>query len=101
MDEKVNNLVDWLNKQYGDTYLYEVQKLKVRYRITHKYINPKSNTADQNSTSVYCFVDFEGNILKAATWSTPAKGLRGHVDNLNTTDLGKYGTRTGREGIIR
>jgi len=32
-------------------------------------------------TSVHCFVDYEGNIYKVATWRTPAKGIRGHILN--------------------
>lgn len=33
-----------------------------------------------SSRSVYCFVEREtGNILKAASWKTPAKGARGNI----------------------
>ena len=84
MDEKVENLVKWLNDQYGPEWLFTFEKLKVRYRVIHQY---------SNNTSVYCFVDFEGNIYKADTWNRPAKHVRGHVDNLNTYDLGKYSPR--------
>lgn len=95
MDEKIEQLLDWLNAQYGDTYIYKAEKLKVRYRITHQSYNTYNGIVipDVNNISVYCFVDFEGNIYKAATWSSPAKHVRGHVDNLNTIDLGKYGVR--------
>ena len=30
---------------------------------------------------VHCFLDFDGNIYKAASWKTPAKGIRGNVNN--------------------
>lgn len=93
MEDKIKALVAWLNKQYGDTYHYEAEKLKVRYRIVHGNYNPSTKTLMSGSISVYCFVDFEGNIYKAATWSRPAKHVRGHVDNLNTNDLGKYSPR--------
>jgi len=33
------------------------------------------------SKSVHCFVDKQGNIYKASSWRTPAKGIRGHIDN--------------------
>ena len=36
--------------------------------------------------SAYCFIDMEGNIYKAASWKTPAKGIRGHI---STTDVRK------------
>lgn len=29
--------------------------------------------------SVYCFVDSNGDILKAASWKAPAKGVRGSI----------------------
>lgn len=29
--------------------------------------------------SVYCFVDYDGNIYKAASWAAPAKHVRGSV----------------------
>lgn len=91
MEDKVKALVEWLQSTYGDKEetdksrtLFHYEKLKVRFRIV-KTIYGQS--------SVYCFVDFEGNIYKAATWSRPAKHVRGHVDNLNTRDLGKYSPR--------
>lgn len=33
------------------------------------------------STSVHCFVDMDGNIYKAAGYNTPAKGIRGNINN--------------------
>lgn len=33
--------------------------------------------------SVHCFVDFNGDILKAAGWSAPAKGKRGSIYDKN------------------
>ena len=38
------------------------------------------------SRSVYCFLDDMGNIYKAASWKSPAKGIRG---NLSTLDISK------------
>jgi hypothetical protein len=37
-----------------------------------------------SSRSVFCFLDFDGNIYKAASWSAPAKHIRGSLfdDNL-------------------
>jgi hypothetical protein len=44
--------------------------------------------------SVYCFFDYDGNVLKAASWKTPAKGVRGTVFDVDYgwgTALGPYG----------
>ncbi len=33
------------------------------------------------SRAVHCFLDNEGNIYKSASWSKPAKGIRGNINN--------------------
>ena len=33
------------------------------------------------STAVHCFLDAEGNIYKSASWKTPAKGIRGNIND--------------------
>lgn len=40
--------------------------------------------------SVFMFIDFEGNIYKAAGWKAPAKYIRGHISKLETS-VGPYG----------
>ena len=60
-----------LNQTYGDdNNTYRIQELKVRYRIMHKA---------WNQDCCYGFVDFDGNIYKAASLSTPAKHIRGNL----------------------
>lgn len=46
------------------------------------------------SRSVYCFLDFEGNIYKSESWKKPAKHIRGRITDPNYSigkALGKYG----------
>lgn len=44
-----------------------------------------------HSGSVFCFVELAtGNIYKAASWSAPAKHVRGNIKN-GAADVGPYG----------
>ena len=51
------------------------------YHLEHgsKYIRLVVTSYGQRS--VHCFLDKEGNIYKAASWKTPAKGIRGNINN--------------------
>jgi len=40
------------------------------------------------SRSVHCFLDFDGNIYKSASWKIPAKGIRGNINNEKKPLLG-------------
>ena len=65
-------------------------------QIGRKYIKLVRERADgsETNTSVYCFIDFAGNIYKAASWRTPAKHIRGTVfepDYSIGKALGHYG----------
>jgi len=52
-----------------------------------KYVRIVTNfRIGTDSWEVYCFIDHEGNIYKAASWTTPAKGVR---STLATVDIGK------------
>lgn len=49
------------------------------------------STPFYKNISVFCFVDIEtGNILKAAGWKAPAKGVRGNIKN-GANDVTAYG----------
>lgn len=57
-------------------FLYKEGKryIKVFFRYT--------NSSSSGGGSVYCFVDkTNGNVLKPAGWSAPAKGARGNIFN--------------------
>ncbi len=42
--------------------------------------------------SVYCFVDAEGNIYKAAGWKSPAKGVRSTLATVDLNNVDPYGS---------
>jgi len=52
-----------------------------------KYI--KVVRTDGVSRSVFCFLDSEGSILKAAGWNAPAKGARGNLANITQEDIAR------------
>lgn len=64
----------------------------VSAEVGRKYIKLVVSTVGQRS--VYCFLDKNGNIFKAATWKAPAKHIRGTVFDDNYSwgkALGPYG----------
>jgi hypothetical protein len=43
------------------------------------------------SRSVYCFIDADGNIYKAASWKAPAKGVRSTLASVDIARVDQYG----------
>lgn len=41
----------------------------------------------ESRKSAYCFLDYEGNIYKAAGWKSPAKGIRATIETKNPSTL--------------
>jgi hypothetical protein len=61
--------------------VFELEELNVRWRITR-------------DRSAFCFVDkATGNVLKAASWSAPAKHARGNIfdESNGLAKIGPYG----------
>jgi len=59
--------------------VFSFSKGKVYYKIWRTY---------SGSKSIYCFVDMDGNIWKAAGWKAPAKNfIRGHIDEVAKTGI--------------
>jgi hypothetical protein len=38
--------------------------------------------------SAYCFLDYQGNIFKASSWKSPAKGIRGTIETKDPHSIG-------------
>lgn len=62
---------------------------KYKYKVMQKYIKVIQCDYRGNESSVWCFIDFDGNLLKAESWNKPAKGIRGHIDN-PIMELGQF-----------
>lgn len=71
-------------------YVFEVERPGVKYtRIVQKMRYRDGSTAGHG---VFCFVDAEGNILKAAGWKAPAKGVRSTLATVDITKVDPYGS---------
>jgi hypothetical protein len=72
---KLSEFLDYLNKtlpkKRGFT---QSAPFKFTAMVGKKYVRIVESY--NGSRSVYCFLDLEGNILKAASWKAPAKGKR-------------------------
>ena len=77
--------IDALNAKFnGIGYMFLVERPGVKYtRIVQ--------TA-QAHRSVFCFVDAEGNIYKAAGWKAPAKGVRSTLATVRIETVDPYGS---------
>lgn len=77
-----------------EDYLQEVQAAKDAEHNRLGYVFPKSVFRlskgkkfikvienAQGSDRVHCFIDMQGNLYKSETWSRPAKGIRGNINN--------------------
>jgi hypothetical protein len=62
-------------------YTFTIERDGIKYT---RVVQASAGNAD--SRSVYCFLDKDGNIYKAASWKAPAKGVR---STLATVDLNK------------
>ena len=89
LNEFVNGCQALVNAQYADSPLGTPVLSQSKGR---RYVRIVRDDGVQKS--VYCFVDkTNGNVLKAAGWSAPAKGARGNVykDDNGLSRMSPYG----------
>lgn len=68
---KIEDFIDWLNTNFDVTFTYTIGK---------KYIRVCRTLGTQ--VIVYCFVDkTNGNIYKAASYTSIAKHIRGNIES--------------------
>lgn len=58
----------------------EINHYKYTFKEMRKFIKIIQCSHLGVEKSVFCFVDFDGNLYKAECWSKPASGIRGHID---------------------
>lgn len=89
--EKVENYCKKLEKVAAERNpTCEFNHYKFTYKVMKKYIKVIQCNYQGIEISVWCFVDFDGNLYKAESWSKPASGIRGHIDNPIMTLGGFY-----------
>jgi hypothetical protein len=57
-----------------------------------KYTKIVALNRDGVPSSVYCFIDADGNIYKAAGWNAPAKGIRSTLATVELCKVDHYGS---------
>ena len=55
---------------------FEVSKGRKYYKVIKFFTNKDGSKGEGNA---FCFLDKQGNIFKAASWKSPAKGVRGSL----------------------
>ena len=87
----LEGFVTALNSKFNVVgYVFEVERPGVKYtRIVQSLCWQDGSTSGR---SVFCFVDAEGNILKAAGWKAPAKGVRSTLATVDITKIDPYGS---------
>lgn len=98
---KLSEFLDFLNKVMAEymaehkhvgTRVFTAEPGKKYIRIVdNHYYNENNNPTNR---SVYCFLDFQGNIYKSASWKIPAKHIRGSIFDSEYSwgkSLGPYG----------
>jgi hypothetical protein len=79
LDTYIKLLNDNIREAYSfakDQSYYET--VGASYTVGKKYIRVVQNTGQR---SVHCFIDSDLNVYKAASWATPAKGIRYNLNN--------------------
>lgn len=82
----IQNYIDELTKASDARFAEHFAKSKpdvFSFRIGKRYAKViKTTWGGEGQRSVHCFIDLEtGNLLKAAGWKKPAKGIRGNIFN--------------------
>ncbi len=70
-----------------------LQAPKIEFKLGPKFAKIIISNHGGTQRSVFCFIDMAtGNILKAASWAAPAKGIRGNIKN-GAADVTEYGAK--------
>lgn len=85
IDDDIKKYIDKGDKYQRDYYKRVVSNIPDYYKgiIMKKGRKFYTLYIKDNSMSVFCFIDKDGNIYKPASATIPAKGIRGNIYNEN------------------
>jgi hypothetical protein len=90
----ITEFISALNLKFPDVH-FELGNRRVR----HYYVARSTSSGvyrvirrTAGERSVFCFVDAYGNIYKAASWKSPAKGVRAVLDTVDMNTVDQYGS---------
>lgn len=90
LETKLNNYIKLLEEKYVREYPdVKILHHKFTYKLLKNFVKVIRCTHLGEEESVWCFVDYEGNLYKASGWTRPAPGIRGHIDT-PILDLGGF-----------
>lgn len=79
--EKAQEIVNAYHKEMG---YYNLPPARLTLEMGRKYVRVVRTEGQGIGRSVHCFINTEnGDVLKAASWKTPAKGARGNIFTKN------------------
>jgi len=74
---KVNKLCNDLTNKYNETWGHD--KVAFTFKEGRKYIKIIETNKEGKHRSAWGFIKYNGDVLKASTWSRPAKHSRGNI----------------------
>lgn len=93
-NEALNNFVNVVQQMQNDHYRENLPNLKIpTITVDQGKRYAKIVVNGEHQRTVYCFIDKNGDILKAAGWKAPAKGVRGNIYHPFADDITLYGAR--------
>ena len=91
LKEKLDNYCKLLEQEMVKKYPNcKYNHYKYTYKVMQKFIKVIQCDHLGKWVSVWCFVDFDGNLYKADGWKKPAKHIRGHIDKPILDGYGFY-----------
>lgn len=94
LDDRLQTFLAKVQEKVNTYYKESESKPKISVSKGSRYA--KLITENYSQKSAFCFVDLtNGNILKCASWTAPAKGVRGNIqsEDFGLSCITQYGAK--------